>query len=147
MSDPEKIRNTIIVAMYNLGLTQKDLAAKLGVPPSTLNSWLRRGRDIPAQYIVDIADYIGRSPMYILTGDPDHLDIAPPPSPQEECVGLERDDEDKEVIKISADGQKVGYLWDQLNESGQAIILGEIYQRLEKLSEKESTNDNDLKQP
>ena len=144
MNDPEKIRNTIIIAMYNLGLTQKDLAAKLGVPASTLNSWLRRGRDIPAQYIVDIADYIQRSPMYLLTGNPDYLDpVAPPLLVQEENISSGQ--KDREVSRLSDDGLKVGRLWDQLDKPGQAIILGEIYKRLELSSEITNDGAHDLR--
>ena len=44
--------------LHNLGLRQKDLADSIGVPVSTLNSWLRLGRDIPTQYILKIGHFL-----------------------------------------------------------------------------------------
>lgn len=40
-------------------------------------------------------------------------------------------DDTNDVRGISNDGLKVGCLWDNLDEPGKAIILGEIYKRLE----------------
>ena len=48
--------------LHNLGLRQKDLADSLGVPVSTLNSWLRLGRDNPTQYILMIAHVLRCTP-------------------------------------------------------------------------------------
>ena len=48
--------------------TQRDLAAEIGVSTSTLNNWLKLGRDIPAQYIVPICEFLNTSPAYLLTG-------------------------------------------------------------------------------
>ena len=62
--------------LHNLGLRQKDLADSIGVPVSTLNSWLRLGRDIPAQYILKIAHVLRCTPTYLLSGgeeDPEPL--------------------------------------------------------------------------
>lgn len=36
--------------LHEMRIQQKELAAVIDVPVSTLNSWLRLGRDIPAQY-------------------------------------------------------------------------------------------------
>ena len=57
--------------LHNLGLRQKDLADSIGVPVSTLNSWLRLGRDIPAQYILKIAHVLRCTPTYLLSGGED----------------------------------------------------------------------------
>ena len=57
--------------LHNLGLRQKDLADSIGVPVSTLNSWLRLGRDIPAQYILKIAHVLRCTPTNLLSGGED----------------------------------------------------------------------------
>ena len=41
--------------LHEMRIQQKELAAVIDVPVSTLNSWLRLGRDIPAHYILKIA--------------------------------------------------------------------------------------------
>ena len=41
------------------------------MPVSTLNSWLRLGRDIPAQYILKIAHVLRCTPTYLLSGGED----------------------------------------------------------------------------
>ncbi len=51
------------------GMTQKKLGASIGVPSSTVNNWLNLGRSIPADYIKPIADCLGVSCEYLLTGE------------------------------------------------------------------------------
>ena len=45
------------------------LAHKLSIAPSTVTSWKTRGSDPPAKYIVAIADFLGVSPLWLLTGE------------------------------------------------------------------------------
>lgn len=44
------------------------LAAALKIAPSTVTSWKVRGSDPPAKYIVEIANFLQVSPMWLLTG-------------------------------------------------------------------------------
>lgn len=47
-------------------------------------------------------------------------------------LGVDAEEKDADAITgISDDALKVGCLWDNLDEPGRAIILGEIYKRLE----------------
>ena len=71
MDCKQRIRDIIEKRLHNLGLRQKDLADSIGVPVSTLNSWLRLGRDIPAQYILKIAHVLRCTPTYLLSGGED----------------------------------------------------------------------------
>ena len=41
--------------LHEMRIQQKELAAVIDVPVSTLNSWLRLGRDIPARHVPAIA--------------------------------------------------------------------------------------------
>lgn len=57
--------------LHEMRIQQKELAAVIDVPVSTLNSWLRLGRDIPAQYILKIAHVLRCTPTYLLSGGED----------------------------------------------------------------------------
>ena len=50
------------------GFTQKGMSEAIGVSASTLNNWLKLGRDIPADKIIPISEYLDISPEYLLTG-------------------------------------------------------------------------------
>lgn len=59
--------------LHEMRIQQKELATVIDVPVSTLNSWLRLGRDIPAQYILKIAHVLRCTPTYLLSGgEEDH---------------------------------------------------------------------------
>ena len=123
----ERLRDTIQIRLHTMGLRQKDLADAIGVPVSTLSGWLRLGRDIPAQYIIGIAECLECTPMYLLTGD-----ITQQIEP---ASLLPQKKEDADAIRgISDDALKVACLWDGLDEPGKAIILGDIYRRAEALA-------------
>lgn len=92
---------------------QEQLAAFLGVGPTTITTWKRRNTDPPAKLIVQICEFLGCSTDYLLTGR------------DEETAPIHN------ISGISEDAQKVGSMWERLDESGRAIILGEIYRRRE----------------
>lgn len=46
--------------------SQKEMAAAIGVPANTLNSWLKLDRDIPAEKIMPICEYLNISVDYLL---------------------------------------------------------------------------------
>lgn len=47
------------------------LAQSLGVASSTVSTWKARHTDPPARYIMPIADFLGVSPLWLLTGTPE----------------------------------------------------------------------------
>lgn len=53
--DAKQMGEFITMRLRQTGKTQRDLADTIGVPLSTVNSWLRLGRDIPARHIPGIA--------------------------------------------------------------------------------------------
>lgn len=65
------INEKIVQGLTFSGKTQKELAESIKVSKSTLNNWLKLGRDIPAQYIVPICEFIGTSVDYMLYGEGD----------------------------------------------------------------------------
>lgn len=85
--------------------TQRDLAAEIGVSTSTLNNWLKLGRDIPAQYIVPICEFLNTSPAYLLTGE--ETKKAPAPG-------------------ISENGREMLELYEKLPEREQLLLIGRL---------------------
>lgn len=59
-------------ALQEKHIQKKVLADRIGVPATTLNSWINRGGDFPASYIVPAARALGVHPLWLLTGE-DHL--------------------------------------------------------------------------
>lgn len=53
------INERISQRLKQMGKRQFDLAIAINVPVSTLNGWLRLGRDVPAHLIIPIADFLG----------------------------------------------------------------------------------------
>ena len=62
------VNERVSCALKGQKATQRDLAAAIGVSTSTLNNWLKLGRDIPAQYIVPICEFFDVSLSFLLTG-------------------------------------------------------------------------------
>lgn len=58
-------------------IQKKVLADAIGVPPTTLQSWINRGVDFPASYTIPIADVLGVHPLWLLSG----ADVLPPKIP------------------------------------------------------------------
>ena len=49
-------------------IQKKQLAERIGVAASTLNTWLSRGEDFPAQYVIPICGVLGISAEKLLEG-------------------------------------------------------------------------------
>lgn len=93
---------------------QEQLAAYIGVKPTTITNWKQRNSDPPAKLLIPICEFLGCSLNYLLTGE-------------------EKEDADA-IQGISDDALKVARLWDELDVPGKAIILGELYRRAEALT-------------
>lgn len=49
-------------------IQKKQVAAQIGVPASTLNTWFARGEDFPAQYVIPLCKVLNISPERLLEG-------------------------------------------------------------------------------
>lgn len=74
-------------ALIEKHIQKKTLADRIGVPATTLNSWINRGGDIPSSYIVPAAEALGVHPLWLLMGE-DHL----PPKIPDTYVELSEDE-------------------------------------------------------
>lgn len=58
-------------------IQKKQLAERIGVAASTLNTWLSRGEDFPAQYVIPICGVLGISAEKLLEGRDVPLPVIP----------------------------------------------------------------------
>ena len=68
--------------IYEKKIQKKVVAQAVGVPNTTLGSWVNRGGDFPVSYLIPLAEAIGVSPMYLLTGKEEFT----PPMPENQVV-------------------------------------------------------------
>lgn len=66
------------------GVRKAVLAEKIGVPQSTMQTWIARDEDFPARFVVPISRILGVSPVYLLTGEESPDDLPLPPLPEDE---------------------------------------------------------------
>lgn len=59
----------ILVAARVKGVTQAELAEKLGLTQTAVSSWKKEGRNPPSKHIPEIARVLGVSVEYLMTGD------------------------------------------------------------------------------
>lgn len=99
------VNERVSCALKGQKATQRDLAAAIGVSTSTLNNWLKLGRDIPAQYIVPICEFFDVSLSFLLTGS--ETEKAPAPG-------------------ISENGREMLELYEKLPEREQLLLIGRL---------------------
>lgn len=59
----------VVNAAAEKKILKKSLAETIGVPVTTFSTWIGRGTDFPASYVVPLADALGVHPLWILTGE------------------------------------------------------------------------------
>ena len=84
------------------------LAKTLGVAASTVSTWKARHTDPPAKYIMPIAEFLGVSPLWLLTGTPE------PAAAQKSNTSFSLYDE-------------LHAVYDSLDRPGQVIMLAAGY--------------------
>lgn len=83
----------------------KDLADKLQLTSGAVSNWKNRKTDPPAKFIVPIADLLGVSPMYLLTGMDEKSNVMPATS------------------TLSDEEQKVLTVFQSLDIEGRVMML------------------------
>lgn len=58
-------------------MQKKDLSVAIGVPYTTMSSWINRGGDFPASCVIPLAKALGVTPMYLLTGQEEYTKLIP----------------------------------------------------------------------
>lgn len=103
-------------ALVEKHMQKKVLADAIGVPATTLNSWINRGGDFPASYIVPAAKALGVHPLWLLTGE-DHL----PPTIPETYVELK----DDELFLLQT--------FRALDQEGRVVVANKAVEELRRL--------------
>lgn len=62
------IANRLNELILERRIQKKQVAAEIGVPASTLNTWFSRGEDFPAQYVIPLCKVLKVSPEKLLEG-------------------------------------------------------------------------------
>ncbi len=101
--------------IYEKSMTRKEFAAKLGVSPSTVQSWVERG-DFPARYVIPSCKMLGVTPEYLLSGE--GLEIFIP----EDYVQLDRE----ELLMIEK--------FRALDAEGRVVVLNKAIEEARRLS-------------
>lgn len=65
-----RLRNRIAMAITESGMTQKDVAAKMGISPSVLSRWVKGHRVPDAFELIVLADVTGQEWLLDLRGCP-----------------------------------------------------------------------------
>ena len=61
--------DTVLPIMSEKQITQVELAKSLNKEKSTINHWIKYDRVPPANYALQIADFLGEDLRYLLTGE------------------------------------------------------------------------------
>ena len=72
-TDNESSISTVTARLFAILKEQKKTAKALsratGIPESTISNWRTKNRDIPADYIIPICEFLGITCEYLLTGN------------------------------------------------------------------------------
>lgn len=89
-------------------IVKKELAAEIGVAQSTLQTWLGRGEDFPAQYVMPLCRALEVSPEYLLEG----VEVPLPEIPEE-------------YIKVTDDERFLLESFRSLDREGMVVVTNE----------------------
>ena len=137
------------------------LAAALKIAPSTVTSWKVRGSDPPAKYIVEIANFLQVSPMWLLTGQEAEAsalnksnETPKPPEPASLDSALAATDTTHSLQSsaldfsaIDSDQKELLDLFNSLERPGRTIMLSAGYKEQRRQQEALKTVLSDLHQP
>jgi transcriptional regulator with XRE-family HTH domain len=71
-----RVGDRMAIAARLRGVTQAEIAKRLNVSTSAVSSWAKEGRNPPSKRIPEIADILGVSAEYLLTGKDEPPDFA-----------------------------------------------------------------------
>ena len=109
-----EITERIVQYMEQHNITQVALARALGIQKSTINYTLNNGKDFSASDIMPIANFLGVSPIWLLTGEEQQ------PIIKEEVryVELQLPEDEKTLLEI----------YHGLDLEGKSTVLATAYQ-------------------
>lgn len=99
-------------------LTQKGLSAYIDVPPSTVNTWIKFNRDIPAQHIIYICEFLKISAEYLLTGKETKKEHSSP--------------------QLNEDESELLNLFQQLDKRGKTKALNACYDEIDRMKQEQA---------
>ncbi|MDE6789014.1 MAG: helix-turn-helix domain-containing protein [Ruminococcus sp.] len=121
------ISQRIFYLLKEQGKKQSELSDYAGISTSTISAWNKRGTDPPANLISTIADFLGVSSEYLLTGkekSPQSIESEQTTNNQIKCINTR----EKEMM----------YLFRRLSEQNQDRIIGRLEYMVEQAQTEES---------
>lgn len=110
------IANRLNELLAERKIVKKDFAAKIGIPQSTLQTWLSRGEDFPASYIVPICRELKISPEKLLEGK----DVPLPEIPDD-------------YVQLASDEQYLLEVFRGLDREGMIVVTNEAIKELRRV--------------
>jgi len=112
--------NTVLPIMASKKITQVDISKALGKEKSTINHWIKFDRIPPANYALQIADYLGEDLRYLLTGkDSDEFNFIRTNPDLKIVVDLLKDKKPR-VIEMSLVGIRAILEVEKMKDPGQS---------------------------
>lgn len=113
----------IIERIYKIlnekNLKAKDLSEYLGINQSVLSTWKKRCKNPPSEYIIQICEFLGTTPEYLLTGN-DALEFKKEDLSDQKKLAYSLTQEEMEIITQ----------WRKLSYEDKVILKGDLYKLL-----------------
>lgn len=106
------IMDRILSILENNNQKMVDLTRFLGLSTSTTSNWKTKNRNPPAEYIAPICEFLGVSPLFLLTG-----------SENEKVQQPSLDNDQLELLSV----------YDSLDNEGKTIVKSTCYQEKRRL--------------
>jgi len=112
-----RLGERVLLIARTKGVSQIELADKLGLTPSAVSLWAKEGRNPPSKWLPDIANILGVTQEFLLTGDDQQFDIFT----QHKIEQLQRQSKYGDPTKVTNDTlKKVMYLIEE-REKGSIV--------------------------
>ena len=107
--------------LLSKSIRQKEVAQAIDVAQSTLSTWLKRGEDIPAAYVLPICRFLGIRTDWLLGGEGDPVEESVPVQPE------------PETPELSPEEQFLLDAFQQLDYEGKTVVTGHAISELRRV--------------
>lgn len=125
------VLDRVLLELEKKNKNQLDLCNYLNISSGVFTNWKKRGTEPPTKYLNSIADFLGVSVNYLLTGSnitPSNSNLISKLTPnEEECLNLFRQLDDREqikligklehIIELKYESQSIEYVARSLNDN------------------------------
>lgn len=114
------IINRILDILAAKGLKQADLCNYIGIKYNVFTTWKTRGTEPPTKFLIQICDFLGVTPYYLLTGKEKSSSL---PEDELELLTYYKELPEREQMKLIGRASALAEVYkDQIEEPKQPII-------------------------